>query len=262
MELKYLSYSKLKQLANSPRHLAEYLSKQNKNTRYMQLGTALDLLLFTPSLFTEKVLVKPSFDANGNEIEYRRNYKIGKENSAPFDEKEAQGIIVISEEEHMTIIRQIKDIKSNHFVRSIALFEGGFLFQDYFSFDFDGVQYRGCSDAVTSFPFDGKIIIVDLKRTELTEQKRITSQIWRESYHLQAAIYAHYYRSLFGCPVEYYLLFQSPVGTLPVRLSADMLDSGRQLWSRLHEGAKRIIADPSLLSASYDFWLPDGVLVI
>lgn len=256
--IKYLSFSRLKNLDHSPRKLQEYLNRQKKKTAAIIEGSVLDCHLFTPGQFDTDFFILPPGLVKPSKSQLEA--KNPSDNTLRQIDKWNE---VMSSVGKRTTITQLqatnmkmtaKYVQDNPTVVTHGLLNPEFFnFQENIDFFYRGFKHVGKLDA-SGHDRMGRRVIWDLKRMgKASGEKKVRWEIRQNLLDLQAAIYCYPFDSI-GEPVIYYIIAVDNEGYVtPFRLSRDDRDRAAITWNRLIKGAHQCNMSNDL-SDGPDFW--------
>jgi exodeoxyribonuclease VIII len=238
-----ISNSRLAAFKRSPAHLIQYLTEDKIQTPAMAFGSAFHAALLEPDLYIANYLAAPEVD--------RRT----KEGKLIYDKfvYEADGKTVISSSDAAKIDAMLTSVLSNsiasELLSSCKQFEAEFTWNNADT----GLPMRGFIDAI------GPDFIIDVKTTTNADPRPFQSDIFRNQYHRQAAIYL----DAIDHPshVDFYFIAvekDAPYGVSVHRLDAQALEAGRKMMiDQLFEYRQWV--DAGCPHASYEYWHYAGI---
>ena len=253
----HLSFTRLKALAHSPLALKKYIEETKKQTKAMDEGEILDVLLFTPDEFDTRFFIMPD-DAKKPTSAQVNAKKPTDETLAQIARWEAiqaeiNGRIVVKAEQVDEARFLAQSVRDNSTVAFHGLLHpDNFRFQVPVQFFHRGFLHRGIMDA-TGIDRNGNAVIWDLKRMgSRSGEQLVRAQIRHNKYDLQAAIYCHLY-DLNNVPVDYYIIAVDNEGYVtPFRISRDAREQAVWEWRKLIAAAHRCNMEG--LDMGPEFW--------
>jgi len=271
---KHLSFSSLKAFAESPAEMKRYINKERTESKAMDLGSAVDCLLFTPESFDTLFYVCPKIEAKTKDGKVSENPLMTKEGKAKLAEyKEAAGErTFLTLEDKAKIDLEVALISNNPVINHLGLLDSArFQFQYPIEFErkfiVDGIphnaKHRGILDAygttkdqkdINGNLISGLSCVWDLKRMSATKGiKSIRYEIKDKLLALQAAIYSHTLK-----PQKYYLVILSGINVYVVELNIEAIQSGEVLWKYYATHAikhrKEGYMNPQIWDIGVEFW--------
>lgn len=258
MNITYLSFSRLRELAHSPRNLKKYLTEEKVPTKAMQEGNLLDVILFTPQKFDSLFYVMPD-DVKKPSVSQLNAAKPSPASISQIQrwneiEREIGERTVITASQLEEAKRLAQEVQNNSTVVFHGLLrESSFSFQQEFSFFYKGFLHKGVLDAKGQ-DRQGNLVIWDLKRMgsasgELLVRKKIRDML----YDLQAAIYCYPFDEK-DVPVKYYIIAVDNDGFVtPFEIGREARDKSRYLWDKLVNAAHMLNMEEDL-SMGPEFW--------
>lgn len=243
LTITHLSFTRLKNLAHSPKKLLKYLTQDYERTDAMVEGSLLDCLLFEPDMFDARFYAVEKPD--------RRT----KEGKALWEAaQEAAGSRELISTEQLNAAKFLEtSIRENSTVAFQGLLNPDFFkFQVECSFKYKGFLHKGVKDA-DGVNRDGQRVIWDLKRMGAKSgEKDVRYEIRKNKYDLQAAIYCHELDSE-NIPVRYFVIAVDNEGYVtPFEISRDSREQVKIEWAKLIAAAHR--CNMTDLDAGPEFW--------
>jgi hypothetical protein len=206
-----LSFSGMKELAETPAHYRAYLKAEREETAAQRLGTFVHLRTLEPETFENKVCL----------VENR----MSKENKAKIVEAEAEGRKVLTIGEYEKVCRISDAVLSDPEWKAYT--KEGKAEQSIFWRDQEtGVLLKCRPDWLRS---DG--VILDLKTFGDLNDKAIMTQISRMKYHWQSALYLEGVHDLLGMEskffVHFFVMTDEPYLVRPIVLNDASLEKAR-----------------------------------
>jgi hypothetical protein len=264
-----LSFSSLSAFAISPRAFVAYKLQERKETKAMQLGTAVHCLVLEPDEFEKRYFVAPN--VNGATKEGKATWaKIYEDFCGPLpdgaspkiDEIKAAifaatGTTVLDGATAADAQQRARCVVRNRAARSIL--DRVTRTEVKVQFEFEGIQFRGMVDG------RGPGLIADLKNMPDATYDRATGAIWARRLHWQA----FGYDAALGGGHNCHIIAVDPVGEVSVHcFNMKHLDSAeRQMKRYVHEFKRCIVEsifEPEIWDASQEYWLtttmnPEGI---
>lgn len=247
-----LSYSSLSCFAESPKHFIEYKLRQKVQTDAMFLGSVVDCLLLTPSLFPERYFVLNDLEKcneiGGAKPRSTNKYKEWYQLQLSLN----KGKELVEYEVFFTAKKYVEAIERN--VPANKILSIADTAQKEITWRFDNYTFRGFIDK-----FKERTLVIDLKTCSDATPSKFQRTIIDFDYYLQAAMY------LTGIDEDlpYYIIAADKNGGVSVHLlDKKLIDFGKERYKYLVEKFNTCI----LLDAwdrSYDFYSSrkDGVFV-
>lgn len=168
-----LSYSGLKQFAETPAHYQAYLRSVREETASQRLGTLVHMGVLEPERFAKSIAV----------IEGNRNSNAVKQAVA---EAEASGLYVCKPDEFEQASRMVKSVRETPEIRDIFSRPGGVAESSILWTEPETGVRKKCRP---DYYVQGEGIVVDLKYFSDLNDKAIEKQIFRMKYAWQSAHY-------------------------------------------------------------------------
>lgn len=204
-----LSYSRLKALLKSPKALTEYLAKKQEPTPAMQFGTAVHAYILEPQVFAAHYIVAPEID---------RRTKAGKE---AWQALQDTGKTILSASDFEDIKLYAANVAAlptakDYLANALAfeeLIECKLQTKNFGEFDFAArLDVRGTD------------YIIDLKTCQDASPQGFRRAMYKEKYHLQAALY-----SLLFPKHEFMFLAVDTHAAMLYRVGKETMQDGLQL---------------------------------
>jgi hypothetical protein len=245
MNLTHLSFTRLKNLAHSPRALWLYMEGSTKPTKAMEEGRLLDVLLFTPDLFEEQFYLMPATAKKPTAAQINAK-KPSEETLEQIErwreiEKESAGKTIITEDQLEEAHALEYAIRYNRTVMHHGLLDSdNFDFQFPVNFTYKGYEHRGFKDA-EGRDNKGNGVIWDLKRMgSKSGESQVRWAIRDNMYDLQAAIYCHHADTI-GIKVKYYIIAVDNNGFVtPFEITREARDVARGTWDYLIDSLQKL----------------------
>lgn len=248
---KSLSYSSLKNFAESPEMFIQYCLQERKQTDAMLFGTIVHCLVLEPMEFNKRYFVLDDAqivsEIGGGNPRLTKVYKEWK--ALQIDNNRGKEMV------KPDIYRQAEaianNVKNNRASRSIL--SRCNKYEVKLEWEFDNFKFKGIKDA------EGKNCIMDLKTMKSAEPRKAQRDIIEMKYYLQAAMY------LTGSTEKkpYYIVAVDRKGGVSVhKINDDLMEYGFQEYKRLLAAFNDCLLR-NHFDRSYDYWsqLENGIFI-
>lgn len=249
-----LSYSALREFAESPAHFVRYKTKEKKTTDAMRFGSLVHCAVLEPDELDSRYLVfdrsaMPFPESTLNKKE-NKAYKLALEAQAASESKE----LVDSSDWNKAM--KLRDLVHENIPASKAL-NKCFEYEQGFTYDLDGYKFRGYVDGV------GFNHIVDLKKVTDASPDKIRYKAIREKWHWQAYLYAKSINpsNPFIVDVYYVCVCDSDMGISVNKIEWSLLNQAQAEIENVVDSFKKCI-DTGDWESNYDYWSDNGIFSI
>jgi hypothetical protein len=248
---KSLSYSSLKNFAESPEAFIQYCLKEKKQTDAMLFGSIVHCLVLEPMKFSERYFVLDDAqivsEIGGGNPRATKVYKewkaiqlannTGKEMVKPEVFRQAEAIA--------------NNVSNNRASRAVLARCNKFEIP--IEWEYNNFKFRGFKDA------EGKNCMFDLKTMKSAEPRKAQRDIIEMKYYLQAAMY------LTGTVEKkpYYIIAVDKKGGVSVhKINDDLMEYGLQEYKKLVDSFNDCLLR-NHFNRSYDYWsqLENGIFI-
>jgi hypothetical protein len=241
-----LSYSSLKSFRKSPKHYIDYITKERKPPTESQiLGSAFEIAMFEPDLWTKKVYVyeKPNLRSNAGKEEWEQIKTRG------------QGMIMITEDQDKTIGCMVESVKAcdemMRYINGIESLQNRLKWVDKKT----GIPFIGYEDAAGTV-FD-EAFSFEVKTTKSADPAEFVRDYYKFEYNLQTGTYSEgYKRTKFMFPNFMVLAFETsePYNCSPFLVENKTLEAAKEEW-RNSVDAFKFCMDNEMFDKGYEFLL-------
>ena len=236
-----LSYSSLKEFAESPKHYIQYITKKWERTDAMLMGLIVDCLLFTPDDFDKKYFVteKPKLNSKVNK-EFWQNILDKNSDKIVINTRIYNNAVLLVNE--LKTYEQSKDLISCIKKTQIKL---------------RWIDKETELDIIGYVDADSDKKCWDLKVTNDTSVKGLEKFIVNRKTYIQIGLYALGYQRMFFKFPEWYIVGIEPAIPFNVNVvhcSNNFVQKGKDEVRHLLR-AFRICMEENLWHMSFDFWL-------
>lgn len=184
LETRPLSKSSLMAFIKSPKHYIKYVEERKKETEAMREGKVLDIMLLTPGLINEKLVIVDKIPGA-----YTKGFE-------PFMEQfKGTGNIPTTDEEIERINKAIKGMRAtpevNMYLESIKRIQIELKWRN----KENNLPLIGYADAISEI--SEELFLWDLKKTKDADPINFVKDIYKYGYHIQAACYLDAYHKIY-----------------------------------------------------------------
>jgi PDDEXK-like domain of unknown function (DUF3799) len=236
-----LSFTSLKEFAESPKHFIRYIEGEKVQTDAMLFGQAMHHFCLQEDTFNDHyTLLDKVID---------RRTKDGKEVYQYYLDK---GLPIIKKDDFELIVGIRTAIQENANARIMLYSES--VSETAFEFEYEGLKFRGFRDNISYYG------VCDLKKCTDANPKVFQWEFKKRNLKLQAAIYTHEALGVAECPYFIVAVDQNANVSL-IEVSPSTLRDGREELDHLIRNFKRCAMD-NLWHEGYEFWQPKGFFTI
>ena len=238
-----VSNSRLSAFKKSPAHLIQYLTEDKVQTPAMAFGSAFHAALLEPDHFSAMYAIAPDVDrrTKDGKLEYDR-FVYESEDKTVLSATDAAKINAMLASVHSNSV-------ANELLSACKQYEAEFKWNNADT----GLEMRGFVDAI------GPDFIIDVKTTTNADPRAFQSDIFRNQYHRQAAIYLDAISADFH--IDFYFIAiekDAPYGVSVHRLDQQALEAGRKMMvDQLFEYRQWVEA--GMPNSSYEYWHYAGI---